>query len=111
MNPKKRVYVCFEYDKDRTLKHLLIGQSRHAESLFEVFDHSLKEAAPEKDWLDYENLRFARLCIYLRAREPDDFAGYSILIYRLSQEDLELALATNLPAFTAAVEALSHARR
>ena len=52
MNPKKRVYVCFEYDKDRTLKHLLIGQSRHAESPFEVFDHSLKEAVPEKDWLE-----------------------------------------------------------
>jgi hypothetical protein len=52
MNRKKRVYVAFEYDPDRRLKELLIGQSRHAETPFEVFDHSLKEAAPEKDWLD-----------------------------------------------------------
>jgi 4-amino-4-deoxy-L-arabinose transferase-like glycosyltransferase len=29
-------------------------------------------------------LRFARLCAYLRQREPDDNVGYSILIYRLS---------------------------
>lgn len=46
----KKVYICFEYDKDKTLKDLLIGQSRNHETPFEVSDHSLKEAAPEKDW-------------------------------------------------------------
>jgi hypothetical protein len=46
----KKVYICFEYDKDRTLKELLIGQSRNQECPFEVVDRSLKEAAPEKDW-------------------------------------------------------------
>lgn len=47
---RKRVYICFEYDKDRSLKDLLIGQSLNQESPFEVIDSSLKEAAPEDGW-------------------------------------------------------------
>ena len=40
-------------------------------------------------------LRFARLCAWLRAqdRPPDAQAGYSILIFRLSADDLRAALA------------------
>jgi hypothetical protein len=47
---RKRIFISFDFDKDRSLKDLLIGQSRHPESPFEVLDHSLKEAAPEKNW-------------------------------------------------------------
>jgi hypothetical protein len=37
-------------------------------------------------------LRLARLYAYLRPREPDDHVGYSLLIYRLSEEQLHAAL-------------------
>lgn len=37
-------------------------------------------------------LRFARLCAYLRQREPDASIGYSILIYRLSDQQVQDAL-------------------
>lgn len=47
---KKRVFVSFDFENDRALKDFIIGQSKHADSPFEVIDHSLKEAAPEKDW-------------------------------------------------------------
>ncbi|MBE0623491.1 MAG: TIR domain-containing protein [Burkholderiales bacterium] len=47
---KKRVFVSFDFDNDRVLKDFVIGQSKHEDSPFEVIDHSLKEAAPEKDW-------------------------------------------------------------
>jgi len=40
----------------------------------------------------YERLRFSRLAAYLRAREPDDQVGYSILIYRLTDEEIAEAL-------------------
>jgi hypothetical protein len=40
----------------------------------------------------YLRLRFARLCAFLRQREPDDNIGYSILIYRLSDRDVQRAL-------------------
>lgn len=47
---KKRVFVSFDFDNDRTLKEFLIGQSKLPDSPFSVEDHSLKEAAPERDW-------------------------------------------------------------
>ncbi|MDI6796963.1 MAG: glycosyltransferase family 39 protein [Desulfatibacillaceae bacterium] len=40
----------------------------------------------------YQWLRFGRLCQQLRQREPDAYAGYSILIYRVEQEELDMAL-------------------
>jgi len=48
------------------------------------------EQAMEYD--DFEQLRLARLCAYLRHREPDDQVGYSILIYRLSDRQVQQAL-------------------
>ena len=65
MNHKKRVYVAFEYDPDRKLKELLIGQSRHTETPFEVFDHSLKEAAPEKHWQEKAEAHIKRADIVI----------------------------------------------
>ena len=40
----------------------------------------------------FAKLRFARLCAYLRQREPDDHVGHSMLIYRLSKEQIAEAL-------------------
>ena len=47
---KKRVFVSFDFENDRTLKDFIIGQSKLPDSPFEVIDHSLKEAAPEHNW-------------------------------------------------------------
>jgi hypothetical protein len=47
---KKRVFVSFDFDNDKTLKDFIIGQAKLPDSPFEVVDHSLKEAAPERDW-------------------------------------------------------------
>ncbi|MBT3378839.1 MAG: hypothetical protein HN742_24755 [Lentisphaerae bacterium] len=41
---------------------------------------------------DYEQLRFARLRAYLLTRRPDDHIGYSILVFRLTEDDLKKAL-------------------
>lgn len=49
---KKRVFVSFDFDNDKVLKDFIIGQSKHADSPFEVIDTSLKEAAPMKTWED-----------------------------------------------------------
>lgn len=46
---KKRVFVSFDFDHDRVLKDFIIGQARLPDSPFDVVDHSLKEAAPERD--------------------------------------------------------------
>lgn len=47
---KTRVFVSFDFDNDRVLKDFILGQAKLPDSPFDVFDHSLKEAAPEKDW-------------------------------------------------------------
>jgi len=55
-------------------------------------------------WALYEQLRFARLCHYLRARRPDEMAGYSILIYRLTAKELAAALDRDTRTLAAAIE-------
>ncbi|MCK4849980.1 MAG: glycosyltransferase family 39 protein [Phycisphaerae bacterium] len=40
----------------------------------------------------FDHFRFARLAAFLRQREPDDSVGYSILIYRLTDQDINQAL-------------------
>jgi 4-amino-4-deoxy-L-arabinose transferase-like glycosyltransferase len=51
---------------------------------------------PEDQWKGmfktYEDLRFGRLASFLRQREPDDEIGYSILVYRLTDEDIAQAI-------------------
>lgn len=42
--------------------------------------------------LSFHRLRFSRLCLGLRAREPDAMVGYSILIYHLSDEEINALL-------------------
>jgi len=49
---KKRVFVSFDFDNDKTLKDFIIGQAKLPDSPFEVVDTSLKEAAPMKTWED-----------------------------------------------------------
>ena len=47
---KKKVFISFDFNEDKALKDLLIGQARNRQCPFEVIDTSLQEAAPEKDW-------------------------------------------------------------
>lgn len=55
-------------------------------------------------WAQYEQLRFARLCLYLRARQPEGMAGYSILIYRLTASELADAIDGNTRTLADAIE-------
>lgn len=62
---KKRVFVSFDFDNDKTLKDFIIGQSRREDSPFEVVDFSLKEAAPEKTWLDKARAAISRSEVFI----------------------------------------------
>lgn len=48
--PKKRIFVSFDFDNDKTLKDFIVGQARLPDSPFDVADHSLKEAQPQAHW-------------------------------------------------------------
>ncbi|HVU87090.1 MAG TPA: hypothetical protein VHD36_07200 [Pirellulales bacterium] len=53
----------------------------------QLSDHELTMALRS-----YDELRLGRLCSFLRQREPDAKIGYSLLLYRLTDADLERAL-------------------
>ncbi|HVU25125.1 MAG TPA: glycosyltransferase family 39 protein [Opitutus sp.] len=62
------------------------------------------DATMETAWKRYDTLRFARLCHYLRARQPDAVVNDTIFLYRLSARELAAATGGTLRDFTNAIE-------
>ena len=62
---KKRVFVSFDFDNDRELRDLIVGQAKNPDSPFDVLDHSLKEAAPERDWESKAKAAITRSDVFL----------------------------------------------
>jgi 4-amino-4-deoxy-L-arabinose transferase-like glycosyltransferase len=75
----------------------------------------LLAAAPaerwETGWQRFALLQHARLCAYLRARGPDAEVGYSILIFRLSDAEVQAALLSSYGRWLTAVEQAAGGRR
>lgn len=76
---KKKVFVSFDFDNDKTLKDFIIGQAKLADSPFEVTDLSLKEAAPEKDWLDKARAAISRSEIFIVMLGPKTKSAPGVL--------------------------------
>ena len=49
MARKIPTYISFDYENDKTLKEFVIGQSKKDDALFQITDHSIKEAV-SGDW-------------------------------------------------------------
>ena len=62
---KKKVFISFDFDNDKTSKDSMIGQAQLPDSPIEVNDFSLKEAAPEKDWLEKARAAIARSEVFI----------------------------------------------
>jgi len=75
----KRVFVSFDFDNDRGLKDLIIGQSRHSDSPFNIFDHSLKEAAPKLNWEDKARTAIRRSDVVLVLLGEDTYRAGGVL--------------------------------
>jgi hypothetical protein len=63
------------------------------------------EVSPPPLW-SLDRLRFARLTAYLRLRQPDAMINYSILVYRLSPDEVHTAVDGSL---TALADMMDHA--
>jgi len=50
---------------------------------------ALGDDTTRADWLHYRSLRLSRLCQVLREREPDWQVGHSILVYRVTEDELQ----------------------
>jgi hypothetical protein len=57
-------------------------------------------------WL-LDRLRFARLCLYLRARAPDAVVGNSVFMYRLGADEIRTAVNGTFTQLVDAIEAAS----
>lgn len=79
MGTKKKVFVSFDFDNDKVLKDFLIGQSKLADSPFEVTDGSLKEAAPEKDWEDKANAKIKAADVVIVMVGPKTYKASGVL--------------------------------
>ncbi len=62
------------------------------EATYQTLRRQVTPTSPSADYAPYDRLRFARVCKFLQTRAPDGFAGYSILLFRLSADDLRGAL-------------------
>ncbi len=75
----KRVFVSFDFDNEQTLKEFIIEQAKNADSPFEVIDHSLKEAAPENDWLEKAKAAINRSDVFLLMLGPKTRSSSGVL--------------------------------
>jgi hypothetical protein len=76
---KKRVFVSFDFDHDRALKDFILGQAKHPDSPFDVSDHSLKEAAPERGWQSKARAAIARSEIVLVLVGRETYRAHGVL--------------------------------
>ncbi|PHQ31381.1 TIR domain-containing protein [Rhodopirellula bahusiensis] len=76
---KKKVFVSYDFDNDKALKEFLIGQSKLPDSPFEIVDFSLKEAAPEKTWLEKARVAIGRADVFVVLLGPKTNAAPGVL--------------------------------
>lgn len=90
---KKKVFISFDYDNDKTLKDFIIGQAKNSDSPFEVSDHSLKEAKPEKDWLEHAKRAIGQSDVFIIMLGPKTKNASGVL------KELNAAIEKNKPKF------------
>jgi hypothetical protein len=82
-----KVFISFDYDNDETLKDFLVGQSKLADSPFELVDWSIKEALTG-NWKEKARTRIksADVVAVICGKKTDTAAGVSAEV-SLAQEE------------------------
>jgi hypothetical protein len=92
-----------EFQQLRALEPTLLSYQNNPEQR-----EALLRDAPAENWnfawKRYEQLRFARLCYYLRVRSPDATIGHSIFVFRLNQMDLNGAVGGSIAEWRESIE-------
>ena len=86
---KKRVFTSFDFDHDEDLRNLLVGQSKHPDSPFEMSDWSVKEPMTG-DWKKKVRERIKRcevMCV-ICGEHTDTATGVSAEVGIAQEEDL-----------------------
>jgi hypothetical protein len=92
-----------EYQQLRSLEPELLAYEHDL-----VRRKALLQDAPAENWKiawkRYEQLRFARLCHYLRVRRPDAVIGHAIFVHRLNATELRGATGDSVKDWRALIE-------
>ena len=104
---KKRVFVSFDFDNDRTMKEFLIGQSNLQDSPFEITDYSLKEPSSHWNWVikTTNAIRRSEIVVVIAGKEthraPDVLKEIAIA-RRESKRVVQIAAYKNVLCFSVA---------
>lgn len=87
MVAKKRVFISFDFDHDKDLKELLVGQARNPDSPFEIADWSVKEPL-SGDWKEKvrKRIRKTDLTIVICGEFTDKATGVAAEL-RITREE------------------------
>lgn len=88
----KKTFISFDYDNDRDLKLLLVGQAKNENSPFEIYDSSVKDEL-YGDWKEKvkSKLRNLDLMIVICGEKTNTASGVS--------SELKMAKELGLPYF------------
>jgi hypothetical protein len=86
---KKRVFISFDYDHDKDLKELLVGQSRNEDSPFEIADWSVKEPF-SGDWKNKvrEKIKKTDIVIVICGNHTDSATGVDVELKISKDEEI-----------------------
>ncbi len=89
---KTRVFISFDYDNDKALKDLLIGQAKNSDSPFEIADWSIQEAQ-DINWKEHARTRIknANVVAVICGEHTDTATGVS--------EEIRIANSEEKPYF------------
>ena len=84
---KKRVFTSFDFDHDEDLRNLLVGQSKHPDTPFDMTDASVKEPMTG-DWQEKvrRRIRNCDLMILICGEHTDTATGVNVEL-RIAQEE------------------------
>jgi hypothetical protein len=83
-----RAFVSFDYDNDSSLRDLLLGQSEHPDTNFQMHDWSLKEPFTPSVWKERvrQRIRASDLVIVICGQNTHTATGVDIEL-RIAQEE------------------------
>ena len=90
---KTRVFTSFDFDHDRDLRDLLVGQAKNPDSPFDMADWSVKEPMT-RDWKAKVRTRLKSVdqMIVVCGEHTDTAAGVSVELATIAREE-------NIPYF------------
>jgi hypothetical protein len=92
-----------EYQQLRALEPVF-ARFPHDAAIRSELEQAGMSARFQRDLAQYDRLRFARLCYYLRVRHQDADIGHSIFVYRLTAEEVAQATAGSLSDWSTLIE-------